>query len=77
METLSLDLEVFYPVLLFGMILSEIQSIIELLYVLEVPFVDAWIKMVASESIIKKLEGYGIKLEVEKKNSDHNKESNS
>jgi toxin secretion/phage lysis holin len=73
----ALDLEVFYPVLLFGMILSEIQSIIELLYVLEVPFVDAWIKMVASESIIKKLEGYGIKLEVEKKNSDHNKESNS
>jgi len=73
----ALELDVFYPVLLFGMILAEVQSILELLYVLEVPFVASWIKLVANESIIKKLEGYGIKLEIEEKKQDQNKESNS
>jgi toxin secretion/phage lysis holin len=73
----ALELDVFYPVLLFGMILSEIQSIVELLYVLEVPFVEAWIKMVASESIIKKLKSYGIDLELEEKKRGQSKESNS
>jgi toxin secretion/phage lysis holin len=75
----ALELDVFYPVLVFGMILSEVQSIVELLYVLEIPFVASWIKMVANESIIKKLEGYGISLEMEEKerNQNPNKESNS
>jgi len=73
----ALDLDVFYPVLIFGMILSEVQSIVELLYILEIPFVAAWIKMVANESIIKKLESYGINLEIEEKKHDQNKESNS
>jgi toxin secretion/phage lysis holin len=73
----ALELDVFYPILIFGMILSEVQSILELLYVLEIPFVASWIKMVANESIIKKLEGYGISLEVEEKKQDQNKESNS
>jgi toxin secretion/phage lysis holin len=75
----ALELDAFYPVLVFGMILSEVQSILELLYVLEIPFVAAWIKMVANESIIKKLEGYGISLEIEEKkeNQNPNKESNS
>ena len=73
----ALELDVFYPVLVFGMILSEVQSILELLYVLEIPFVASWIKLVANESIIKKLEGYGIKLEIEEKKQDQNRESNS
>jgi toxin secretion/phage lysis holin len=73
----ALELDVFYPVLVFGMILSEVQSILELLYVLEIPFVASWIKLVANESIIKKLEGYGIKLEIEEKKQNQNKESNS
>ena len=64
----ALELDVFYPILLFGMILSEVQSVLELLYVLEIPFVASWIKLVANESIIKKLEGYGIHLEIEEKN---------
>ena len=72
----ALELDVFYPVLVFGMILSEVQSILELLYVLEIPFVASWIKLVANESIIKKLEGYGIKLEIEEKEQNQNKESN-
>ena len=72
----ALELDVFYPVLVFGMILSEVQSILELLYVLEIPFVASWIKLVAKESIIKKLEGYGIKLEIEEKEQNQNKESN-
>ena len=73
----ALELDVFYPVLVFGMILSEVQSILELLYVLEIPFVASWIKLVANESIIKKLEGYGIKLEIEERKQDQNRESNS
>ena len=73
----ALELDVFYPVLVFGMILSEVQSILELLYILEIPFVASWIKLVANESIIKKLEGYGIKLEIEEKEQNQNKESNS
>jgi len=73
----ALELDVFYPVLVFGMILSEVQSILELLYVLEIPFVASWIKLVANESIIKKLESYGIKLEIEEKKQDQNKESKS
>jgi len=73
----GLELDVFYPILLFGMILSEIQSVLELLYVLEIPFVASWIKLVANESIIKKLESYGIKLEIEEKKQDQNKESKS
>ena len=72
----ALELDVFYPVLVFGMILSEVQSILELLYILEIPFVASWIKLVANESIIKKLEGYGIKLEIEEKEQNQNKESN-
>ncbi len=63
----ALELDTFYPILVIGMILTEIQSIIELLFVLEVPFVATWIKLVANESIMKKLEGYGIKLEIEDK----------
>jgi len=73
----ALELDVFYPVLVFGMILSEVQSILELLYILEIPFVASWIKLVANESIIKKLESYGIKLEIEEKKQDQNKESKS
>jgi len=73
----ALELDAFYPILIFGMILSEIQSVLELLYVLEIPFVASWIKLVANESIIKKLEGYGISLEIEEKKQDQNKESNS
>jgi toxin secretion/phage lysis holin len=75
----ALELDVFYPILIFGMILSEVQSVLELLYVLEIPFVASWIKLVANESIIKKLEGYGISLEIEEKkeNQNPNKESNS
>ena len=73
----ALELDVFYPILIFGMILSEVQSVLELLYVLEIPFVASWIRLVANESIIKKLEGYGISLEIEEKKQDQNKESNS
>jgi len=77
-----LEMETIYPILIIGMIIAELQSITELLYVLEVPWVDKWIKLVANESIIKKMESYGIKLELpqtqkEEESMDQNKESNS
>jgi len=77
-----LEMETIYPILIIGMIIAELQSITELLYVLEVPWVDKWIKLVANESIIKKMEAYGVKLELpqtqkEEESKDQNKESNS
>lgn len=81
----ALKMETIYPILIISMIIAELQSITELLYVLEVPWIDKWIQLVSNESIIKKMETYGITLKLPQakkeeskiENTDQNKESKS
>ena len=57
----ELDLVPFFTFTLIALCLAELQSIAELLYILKVPYVDRWIKLVAREGMFEKINRYELK----------------